>query len=141
VTLRCPGSAKQAFRAQVFIDIRPMDAVASACDFPILALSMRSVQKARIPHKRNTDHAPISQRYTQRVVAERNVEHALICRSCRRTHSQHFAGEGARATQARYRATFSISPRNVSYGTAPGWYQATFPARSSNTSVGVVDAP
>ncbi len=37
--------------------------------------------------------------------------------------------------------TFSISSRSSAYGTAPGWYQATFPARSSSTSVGVVDAP
>ena len=40
-----------------------------------------------------------------------------------------------------YCATFSISAFSVSYVTAPGWYQATFPARSSSTSVGVVEAP
>ncbi len=41
-----------------------------------------------------------------------------------------------------YRATtFSISARNSAYGSAPGWYMATFPVRSSSTSVGVVEAP
>jgi hypothetical protein len=58
-------------------------------------------------------------------------------------HATQFAGGGARATLTfSYRATtFSISPRNSLYGTAPGWYQATLPSRSSSTSVGVVDAP
>lgn len=41
-----------------------------------------------------------------------------------------------------YRATtFSIFARKSPYGSAPGWYMATFPARSSSTSVGVVEAP
>jgi len=40
-----------------------------------------------------------------------------------------------------HRATFSISSFNSAYGTAPGWYHATFPALSNSTSVGVVDAP
>ncbi len=40
-----------------------------------------------------------------------------------------------------YLTTFSISARSWSYGTAPGWYQATLPARSSSTKVGVVEAP
>lgn len=50
------------------------------------------------------------------------------------------AGEGARST-SHFATTFSISAFSRSYGTAPGWYQATLPARSSNTSVGVVEAP
>ena len=43
---------------------------------------------------------------------------------------------------ATYRATtISISAFSWSYGSAPGWYMATLPVRSSSTSVGVVDAP
>ena len=47
-----------------------------------------------------------------------------------------------RAIVAGYRATtFSISIFSWSYGRAPGWYRATLPVRSSNTNVGVVEAP
>ncbi len=45
------------------------------------------------------------------------------------------------ASSQSYRTTFSISAFNSPYGTAPGWYQATFPALSSSTKVGVVEAP
>src|SRR5207302_1739208 len=37
--------------------------------------------------------------------------------------------------------TFSISAFSSSYDSTPGWYIATLPARSSSTSVGVVEAP
>src|SRR5450755_2813872 len=63
-----------------------MNPVAATSNFPILALRVRGVQKARIPNERHTDNAPVAQGYAQRVVAECNVEHALICRDCRRTH-------------------------------------------------------
>jgi hypothetical protein len=52
------------------------------------------------------------------------------------------AGEELLLLSPRYRATtFSISALNSAYCSAPGWYIATFPARSNSTSVGVVDAP
>ena len=54
--------------------------------------------------------------------------------------SQHRCSDALIRTS--YRATtFSISAFSWSYGSAPGWYIATFPVRSSSTSVGVVEAP
>ena len=50
--LRRRGAAKQAFRTQVFVDIRPVNAVAAAGDLPILSLGRRSVEQARIPCER-----------------------------------------------------------------------------------------
>ncbi len=52
VTFRRFRSAQQALGAQVFVNIRPVDSVATG-NFPVLALSGRGVQQTRI-HTRGT---------------------------------------------------------------------------------------
>ena len=59
---RC--AAQEAFGAKVFVEIGPVDAEASARDFPIAALSGSGVEQAWIPHQWHADHAAIPQRDT-----------------------------------------------------------------------------
>src|SRR5258708_31641018 len=64
-----------------------MNTVSAAGYLPIPALSRRGVKQARIPYQRHRDDAAIPQTHAERVVRELHVEHALIRRRCRKTHS------------------------------------------------------
>ena len=59
VVFRRLGAAEQAFSAQVLVDIRPVDAIASTSNFPIPTLSVLAFRQARIPDKRHADHAAL----------------------------------------------------------------------------------
>ena len=43
------GTPEETFRAEVFVDIGPMDAVAGAAHLPVLTLFSRGVEEARVP--------------------------------------------------------------------------------------------
>jgi hypothetical protein len=53
--------AQQASDAQVFVDVRPVDAFAFAEEFEIPALIGRSVQKSREPSQRDRDLAAVGE--------------------------------------------------------------------------------
>ncbi len=60
---------RQSSRAQVFVQIGPMNPISPAGNLPILALRRRGVQQPRIPHQRHRDDATILQTYAERVGA------------------------------------------------------------------------
>ncbi len=53
--LGCGSSAQQARRAEIFVDVRPMEAEACAADAPVLALGFRGVEEPRVPDEGDDD--------------------------------------------------------------------------------------
>jgi hypothetical protein len=49
---RSRRSAEEAFRAQVFVRVRPVDAVTAAGDPPVLPLRFGGVEQPRVPDER-----------------------------------------------------------------------------------------
>jgi len=69
----------------------PMNSVATAGNFPVLALRGGGVEQARMPDERHGDDAAVAQAHADGVIRELDVQHALIRiamrRRCRKTHS------------------------------------------------------
>jgi len=87
VCLRSWCATQEAFGAEVFVEVGPVDTESSAGDFPVAALFRGSVEQARIPDQRHADHPTITQGDSQSVFIERDVEDSFICCYRRRTHS------------------------------------------------------
>jgi hypothetical protein len=68
---RC--ATQEPLNAEVFINIRPMDAKASAGKFPVLTLRSRGVQEAGVPGQWYGDGASVLQINGQLVVAAANI--------------------------------------------------------------------
>ena len=68
---RC--TTQESLNAEVFIDIRPMDAKASAGQLPVLTLCGRGVQEAGVPGQWHGDGASILQINGQLVVAAADI--------------------------------------------------------------------
>ena len=84
----CGRTPQQSFSAEVFVQIGPVNAVASARDFPIVALGGRGGQQAREPNKGHGDNPAVAQGYAPRLVAESDVKDPLIRRYRCRTRCQ-----------------------------------------------------
>src|ERR1700676_727720 len=84
-------ASQQSFGAQILVDVGPMDSVAAAGNFPVLALRGCGVEQPWIPDERHGDDAAVAQAHADRVIGELDVQHALIRiatrRRCRKTHS------------------------------------------------------
>src|SRR5260370_26075445 len=86
-TMRCRRPSQEAFGAQIFIQIRPVDAVSPARNFPIAKLFLRGVQKPWIPGKRHTDGPSILQLNAERVGSKTHVRYPPIALQPQNTHS------------------------------------------------------
>jgi hypothetical protein len=60
-------AAEQSFGAQVFVDVRRVNAVPAAGDTPVLPLGRGFIQQTWMPGERDRDRPPIPQRDSQRV--------------------------------------------------------------------------
>src|SRR5208337_1081041 len=73
------------------VDVGPVNSVAAAGNFPVLALRGCGVEQPRIPDERRGDDATVAQADADGVVGELDVQHAFICtamrRRCRKAHS------------------------------------------------------
>ena len=72
-------AAKESFRTQVLVNVRPMDAEPRPREMPVLALSRRRGQETGIPGQRHRDPAAILQIHDQGVFGEADAFHAFIC--------------------------------------------------------------
>jgi len=75
--LRSRRAAQQAFGAEVFIYVGPVDPISAAGDLPMGTLRDRGVQEARIPPERHRDRAPVHQTHGQRILGEPHVCHSF----------------------------------------------------------------
>ncbi len=82
---RC--ASQQAFCAEIFIHIWPVDPEPRPDDLPIPALLWRCIQEPRIPHERNCDRAPVCEVHTQRILREVDIAHRLARSRFRSSHS------------------------------------------------------
>jgi len=75
----CRGrrAAEQAFRAQVFIDVRPVNPIACSANFPARSLFHGSAQKPGIPRQGNDDCPPVREVHRQRVISHVYVSYAF----------------------------------------------------------------
>jgi len=67
---RCRGSAKKTSRTQIFVEVGPVNAVATAAKLPLLALLRRSVKKARVPGERHRDAAAVREASSEGVLVD-----------------------------------------------------------------------
>jgi len=70
-------AAEQAFRAQVFIDLGPVNPIACSAYFPVRSLFRGSAQKPGIPCQGNDDRAPVREVYRQCVLSDVYVSYAF----------------------------------------------------------------
>ena len=75
---RLGSPSKQALRAQVFIDVWPMDAVAPAGQLPVRPLVRRRVQEPRIKGQRHRDRPAIGEGDDHAVVGAIYVRDASL---------------------------------------------------------------
>ena len=54
----CRRAAQQAFGAEVFVEVRPVDAVASTGNLPVFALRGCGIEQPRIPYHRQRARRP-----------------------------------------------------------------------------------
>ena len=64
---------KDALLAQIFIQIRPMDAISFPDQLPMVSFFHRCVEKARIPDQGSRDGTPVGQLNGQRRRADLDV--------------------------------------------------------------------
>ena len=76
----CRSAAQQTFRAQVFVNVGPMDAVAGAGDLPARQLLGRGIGKTRIPRERHGYGAPVHEIDTDRISIDSHVLDTLIAK-------------------------------------------------------------
>jgi hypothetical protein len=50
---------QQAFRAQVLVDVRPVDAISTACNLPVVELFRSGVEELGVPGERHTDNSAV----------------------------------------------------------------------------------
>src|SRR3954452_21647478 len=81
------GTLQQAFSAQVFIDIGPVDTMAPTSDFPPLPLFRRSVEQARVPCQWDGDGAAVHEIDCQAVIINGNCLHTLVSFGRRNSHA------------------------------------------------------
>ena len=74
---RCRRPAEQAFRTQVFINLRPVNPVTRSAYFPVGSLFQCSVQEPWIPRKGNNDCAPIRKVDGKRILCDVHVSHTF----------------------------------------------------------------
>jgi hypothetical protein len=73
----CGCTAKQAFRAQVFINVRPVNPIARSTHFPARSLFHGGVQEPGVPSERYDNCASACEVHSQGVLADVDVPHAL----------------------------------------------------------------
>jgi len=76
--LRSGRAAQQAFCAEVFVYVGPVDSISAAGDLPTGTLRRGCVQEARVPCERHRDRASIHQVHRQRILGEPHVCHSFI---------------------------------------------------------------
>src|SRR5260370_41750054 len=81
------SSAQQSFRAQIFIQVRPMNAVSAAGNLPIPKLLRRGVEKSRIPGQGHRDGASILQGNAERVIRKTHSSNPFVSLQGQNTHS------------------------------------------------------
>src|SRR5207237_10732934 len=82
------GTTQKALRAQILIDVRPMDAIAATRDAPVLPLRRRGVEQARIPSQGDRDGPPVPQSDAKRVLAKFHIGNPLISRQRQDAHAR-----------------------------------------------------
>src|SRR5437879_13917651 len=80
-------SAQESLRAQIFIDIRPVDAITCAAEFPVPTLVWGGIEKPWIPDQGNNNRASVHEVDRQSVLSEVNVLDALSGLNVRTLHS------------------------------------------------------
>ncbi len=70
-------TAEQAFGAQVFVNVRPVNSISSAADFPMRSLLLRRLKEPGIPRQGNYDGSAIGKVHRQRVLGDMHVAHAF----------------------------------------------------------------
>src|ERR1700730_5199736 len=85
--LRRGGAAEQAFGTEVFVQVRPMNAISAAGYFPLLALVFGRMQQLGIPSERDGDSAAVHQGDTERVRRKRNIHNSFVSSQRQNTHS------------------------------------------------------
>src|SRR4051812_29899898 len=83
---RCPP--EQAFRAQVFVDVRPVNSVATTGNAPFLPFGRGSVEQPGIPGERNDNGTSIPKRHANGVPCEFHIDDAFVSRQCQNAHSR-----------------------------------------------------
>src|SRR6266704_1197836 len=86
-------SAKQTFRAQIFIQVRPMYAVTPARNLPIPQLFGRSVEKRWVPGQRNSNGPSIHQRNAKGVRSKTYPCDPFVSLQCQNTDSKPRLGQ------------------------------------------------
>jgi hypothetical protein len=90
----CRSTPQEAFRAQIFVDVRPVNTVATAGHLPALPLLRHGAQQAGIPGKRHRYAAPIHQVYRQALVIHVNPADPDVGRNLsQRTHAMPPSGQ------------------------------------------------
>lgn len=84
---RCGCASQKPFRAQIFVEFRPMDSESPGTDFPMLAGLWVSREEPGKPGQRNGDRASVHQIHAQRILAYPNVFDAFIGFRCQNTHA------------------------------------------------------
>src|SRR5262249_49159548 len=63
------GASQKAFRAQILINVWPMDSVSPSADLPVLPFGFRSVGKPGVPQQGNRNGTPIHEVHAQSVIS------------------------------------------------------------------------
>lgn len=85
--LGCGRATQQARRAEIFVDVRPMEAEACAADPPVFALGFRGVEEPWVPDEGDDDGSPVDQVYGESIGSEVNVFDSLSRSNFRTVHS------------------------------------------------------
>ena len=84
---RCGSPTKQTFRAEVLVDVRPVDAKPGSRELPIVPLLRCCVEQPRKPGQWDRDRPAVGEVSAQRVVGNVDVPDSLARTRCRSTHS------------------------------------------------------
>jgi hypothetical protein len=82
----CP--TEQAIRAQVLVEIGPMNSIATTAKRPVVTLRGGRVQQPRVPGERNGNRPTIGKIRAQRIFRQMNVEDAFPSLTIRSSHSR-----------------------------------------------------
>ena len=77
---------QQAFGAEVFIDVGPMDAVSTAGDFPVRALLRRCFGQPGIPRQGHGNTTAVHETDRQHILGYFDILYALISAQCQSNH-------------------------------------------------------
>ena len=84
---RCGCASQKPFRAQIFVQFRPMDSVSPGTDFPMHAGFRISREEPGKPGQRDGDRASVHQIHAQRILVCSDVFDAFIRFRCQNTHA------------------------------------------------------